>query len=325
LGQSPDDILARLGAYLADDLDQVDRLIHRALESQIVLTNEVSHYLQATSGKRLRPMLTLLASRVGGERVEAAVNAAVMVELLHVASLLHDDVIDRASLRRGRPTVNDRWGTDVAILMADYLYSRAFSIAFEKVPAVLIAELCRVTTAMCDGEMFQIEKHNQILTEQDYLYVIRCKTAELFSGCTRLGSALAGASEATTSALEHYGLEFGCAFQITDDVLDLTADPDRLGKEIGTDIACGKQTLPLIRALEKADAEDRAFLVAALNDGRASPQVVERVVKYGGIQYAMDVAQRHARQARDCLRGLPDGPSLRFFRDLTELVVNRAY
>lgn len=322
---SPDDILARLSTYLADDLEQVDRLIHRALLSQITLTNEVGRYLQAASGKRLRPMLTLLASRVGNERVEAAVNAAVLVELLHLASLLHDDVIDRASLRRGRPTVNTRWGPDVAILMADYLYSRAFSIAFEKVSPPLVVEICRVTTAMCDGEMLQIEKRDQLLTEQDYLYVIRCKTAELFSACARLGSTLAGASEATISALERYGLEFGCAFQITDDVLDLTADPDRLGKEIGTDIACGKQTLPLIRALEKADAEDRAFLIAALNDSRSPSLVVERVVKYGGIEYAMDVAQQYAKRARACLRELPEGPSLNFLRGLTELVVNRAY
>jgi octaprenyl-diphosphate synthase len=319
------DVLARLAAWLADELEQVDRLIHTAIESEVGLTNEIGRYLQTSSGKRLRPMLTLLASRIAGEQIEAALHAAAMVELIHVASLLHDDVIDRAPLRRGNPTVNAHWGNDVAILMADYIYSRAFAISFEWLPSHLMAILCRAAGGMCDGEMFQIEKRNQLLTEPDYLYIIRCKTAGLFSACTHLGGALGAGGEAANAALERYGLEFGCAFQITDDLLDLTADPRRLGKEIGTDIACGKQTLPLIHALEKADADDRAFLIAALNDGRSPEQVVERVVKYGGLEYALDVARRHARQACECLDGLPEGRALEFLRDLTTLVVNRAY
>jgi octaprenyl-diphosphate synthase len=323
--QPAGDTLGRLADYLADDLEQVDGLICAALQSEVGLTNEIGRYLRGSSGKRLRPMLTLLASRIAGERVEATVHAAAVVELLHVASLLHDDVIDRASLRRGNPTVNAHWGNDVAILMADYIYSRAFAIAFQWLPLDLIAVLCGVAGVMCDGEMFQIEKREHLLTEPDYLYIIRCKTAELFSACTRMGAALGQAGETAIAALERYGLEVGCAFQITDDVLDLTADPHRLGKEIGTDIACGKQTLPLIHAIAKANAEDRAFLVAALNNSQPSEQVVERVVKYGGIEYALATARRHARQASECLDRLPDGPALTFLRDLTELVVKRAY
>jgi len=320
-----DDLLGRLANFLAADLERVDRLIHSALESQIGLTNEIGRYLEETSGKRLRPMLTILASRLEGDAGEPAAHAAAMVELLHVASLLHDDVIDRAPTRRGRPTVNSRWGNDAAILMADYIYAHAWAIALQWLPASLLAVLCRVAAGMCDGEMFQIEKRDQILTEQDYFEIIRCKTAGLFSACTHLGAAISGASEARVAALQRYGLELGCAFQITDDILDLTGDPGRLGKEIGTDIACGKQTLPLIRALEKADGGDRAFLEAALNNTPSAAEVVERVVKYGGVDYALNVARRHAQAARECLEGLPEGPVSGFLRDLTELVVNRAY
>ena len=318
-------VLARLADFLAADLEQVDFLIHATLESQIALTNEIGRYLERTSGKRLRPMLTLLASRLEGGAGEPAIHAAAMVELLHVASLLHDDVIDRAATRRGQPTVNSRWGNDVAILMADYIYAHAWAIALEWLPAGLLEVLCRVATGMCDGEMFQIEKRDRILAEQDYFYIIRCKTAGLFSACTHLGAAVSGAGETRVAALQRYGLELGCAFQISDDVLDLTGDPRRLGKDIGTDVACGKQTLPLIRAIEKADAGDRAFLTAALTNTPATAQVVERVAKYDGIEYALTVARQHAQAARECLEGLPEGPVCEFLRDLTELVVNRTH
>lgn len=320
-----EDTLTRLTAFLADDLAAVDELIHKALESQIGLTSEIGRYLETTSGKRLRPMLTVLASQVGGQGSEKAHYAAAMVELLHVASLLHDDVIDRAPTRRGHPTVNSRWGNEVAILMADYIYAHAWAVALEWLSADLLAILCRVAAGMCDGEMFQIEKRDQLLSEQDYLFIIRCKTAGLFSASLQLGAALGGAEENAVRALERYGLEFGCAFQITDDVLDFVADPRVLGKEIGTDIACGKQTLPLIHALGKAEADDRTLLVAALNNGSPSPSAVDRVTRYGGIEYAMVVARRHAQQARACLSELPDGPVCGFLRDLTELVVNRAH
>lgn len=322
---SPDAMLARLVEFLADDLAQVDSLIRGAMESEIGLTDEIGRYLQSAGGKRLRPMLTLLAARILGGSGEKARPAAATVELLHLASLLHDDVIDHAALRRGRPTVNTQWGIDVAILMADYIYSRAWAVALDWLPAGLLAVFCRVAATMCNGEMFQIEKRDQLLTEEDYLYVIRCKTAALFSACTRVGAAIAGADERTVAALEQYGLALGCAFQITDDVLDLTADPQRLGKEIGTDVASGKQTLPLIRALEQAHPDDRAFLLDALRNGGASERVLECVVKYGGLEHALEVARRHADEARSCLDDLPHNPALDFLSDLSELVVNRAY
>ena len=321
--RSSEDILGKLSAHLADDLEAVDELIRRVLRSRVGLTNEVVDYLRATSGKRLRPMVALLASGVGGQRVDARILAAAVVELLHIASLLHDDVIDHASLRRGRATVNARWSNDVAILMADFLYSRAFSAAFEMLPPDMIAVLCDVAAVMCDGEMFQIEKNGQLLSEEDYGFIIECKTAELFSACGRLGGAISGAGEAAVDALTRYGRAFGCAFQIVDDVLDLTADPSLLGKDIGTDIACGKQTLPLIRALSKADAEDRQFLLEALTDGRNPTEVVACVSKYDGIEYAMEVARHHAVAARKAVEGLPDAVSRTYLCDLTEVVVNR--
>jgi len=321
----PGAILSQFVAYLAPDLDEVDREIREALASQVDLTAEVGEYLRESSGKRLRPILTLLAARLGGRRPEGAVQAAAMVELLHVASLLHDDVIDRASLRRGRPTVNARWGNDVAILMADYLLSRAFGLALKSLRPPLVGILCTTAAAMSEGEMFQIEKRHQLLSEDDYLFVIRCKTAELFSACARLGASLAGLDEEALEALGRYGLEFGCAFQITDDVLDLTADPKRLGKEIGTDIACGKQTLPFIRALQKANPTDREFLLAALNDGRPPAEVVRCVNKYGGIEYALEKARGFAQSARARLERLPENSTTQLLADLTRLVMERTY
>jgi octaprenyl-diphosphate synthase len=328
-------LLARLTDYLSDDLEQVHRLIQSILQSQIGLTNQVSSYIQAASGKRLRPMLALLASRLGGERVERAVPAAAMAELLHVASLLHDDVIDRAQTRRGRPTINARWGNDVAILMADYLYSRAFATALEHLTPDLIAVFIRATSAMCDGEIFQIEKRDQLLTEQDYLYIIECKTARLFAVSARVGATLAGLPPQAADALERYGLDFGRAFQITDDVLDLTADPAQFGKDIATDIASGKQTLPLIHAIRTAEPGDRDFLIQALSNGSAEAaasaqaaapsEVIARVVRYGGIDYAVELARACAARARESLNPLPPSPAADFLRDLTDLVVHRTY
>ncbi|MCX8038860.1 MAG: polyprenyl synthetase family protein [Candidatus Sumerlaeia bacterium] len=319
------DFFTRVAEYLAGDLDRVDQIIGEALQSQIGLTREVARHIEAASGKRLRPILTLLAARTGGGPSDRVCHAAAFAELLHIASLLHDDVIDAASLRRGQPTVNKRWGNDVAILMADYTYSRAWEIAHTHLPTDLMAAFCRVAAGMCDGEMFQIETRNRLLSEADHLFIIRCKTAGLFSVCAKTGAALGGMPEAAVAALERYGMEFGLAFQITDDILDFTADPRVLGKEIGTDIACGRQTLPVIRALEKADRKDREFLLAALNNGSAPQVILECVQKYGGIAYALDAARAHAQDARQALDGLPDIPARQFLIELTELVVNRAY
>ena len=321
--QSADELLAGVSAYLSDDLSQVNQLIDTALQSQIGLTNQITHHLQGSSGKRLRPMLTLLASRLGGEQVEQARFAAALVELLHVASLLHDDVIDHATVRRGQLTVNVRWGNEAAILVADYIYSHAFTTALDYLPPALLSVLTRTAADMCDGEMFQIEKRDQLLTEQDYYFIIQRKTARLFSACTRLGASLASLSDAAVGALERYGFQLGCAFQITDDVLDLVGDRSRLGKDIGTDVGCGKQTLPFIYALGKASAEDRAFLIAALSDATPPALVAERVDRYGGIAYALEAAYREAEQARRCLDEIPERPAGAFLRDLTELVVNR--
>lgn len=318
-------LLEELSAYLASDLEQVDRVLAIALDSKIGLTKEVCQYLRAASGKRLRPMLTLLASRIGGQPTEPSFRAAAMVELIHVASLLHDDVIDRAALRRGQPTVNMRWGNEVAILMADYLYSRALAIAALWLPADLLAILADVTASMCDGEIFQIQKSGELLDEDDYHYIIRCKTARFFSACMHFGAQLNDAPADVASALERYGLEFGLAFQITDDILDMMGDPRRMGKDVGTDIASGKQSLPFIYALSKADERDRDFLIAALNDGKPSHLVVECIGKYGGIEYARSVARKHAQSANQAVATLPDCEPLRFMRALTDLVVNRTY
>jgi octaprenyl-diphosphate synthase len=316
-------LIERLTSHLASDLARVDAYFQEIIDSDTELVREVGQYVRSTHGKRLRPMLAILSSRAFGYSGTDHTKVAAALELVHTATLLHDDVVDKAPLRRGMPTVNARWGDDVAILIGDYLYSSAFHLALEALPPQVIRIICKVTASMCEGELFQIEKRESLLTRDDYLRIVRSKTAFLFSACTALGSKLAGAGDAQSAMLATYGMNFGIAFQITDDTLDLVSSDDEIGKQHWADIRNGKQTLPLIHAFSVAEPEDRADLIACWNNGRETERIMGHIRKYRGIEYALDEARQFAEAAKSQLAVLPPSEALDLMRDISDYVVNR--
>ena len=311
---------------LKDELARVDTLIQGVFDSDSPLIREVGAFLSLPGGKKIRPALTILAARTCGRPSdENVMQVAAAIELVHVATLLHDDVIDKAATRRGRPSVNARWSDSIAILMADYLFSRAFDLAFATTQPQILRVLCDVTKRMCEGELFQIEKEGQILTREDYFKIIRHKTAYLFSACARLGGMVAQAEEDSIGRLGQYGLNFGMAFQITDDMLDYAADDARWGKELGADVVHGKQTLPLIYTLEVASPRDRSRLLGLLRNGRDFQTVLGQVRKYRGLDHAREVAREFAGRAAQSLEGWTGNGQAKLLRDLCDYVVARSY
>jgi octaprenyl-diphosphate synthase len=224
------DVVKRITDYLAVELDEVGAILRRSLDTESEIIREVGEYLAITPGKKLRPMLTLLTARALAPEKSAPVEVAAALEFVHVATLLHDDVIDKAETRRGRPSVNAQWGDDVAILMADFLYAGAFDLALRSLKPEVIRLICQVSQRMCEGEMLQIKLRNRTYTTSEYIEVVGRKTASLFSACTSLGALFAERSVESVAAASSFGHDFGIAFQITDDVLDFTADPAQLGQ-----------------------------------------------------------------------------------------------
>lgn len=322
------DAIRAARAELTADLAAVEREIDAVLRADTALTREVGRYVQNSQGKQLRPILTLLSAWACGRRDRAVHQTAAALEIVHNASLLHDDVIDRSALRRGRPTVNARFGDNVAILMADYLYSHAFRLALECLDPRVLQMITRVTAEMCESEMFAIEREDALLTEEDYYRIIKGKTAYLFGACCGLGAILAGRDEEVVEALTRFGLAFGLAFQITDDVLDYVAEEASFGKTVGTDIQGGRQTLPLIRALEVASEADRERMLALLHDPTVeggAPALIALVRNHGGITYALEAARRHLLEAVRGLDLLPSSEGRAALADLADYLVARTY
>lgn len=319
------ELIEEIAAHLKDEMAEVESLFDSVLDSETELICEVGRYVRSTQGKRLRPMMVILASQACGYQGSDHTKVAAALEMVHTATLLHDDVIDKAPLRRGKPTVNAKWGDDVAILIADFLYANAFTLAMQVVSPVVLSTICQVTTKMCEGEMFQIEKGDHLLTREDYLRVIRSKTAFLFSACTGLGAVLAQQGEEETLELTKYGLNFGLAFQISDDALDLVAEDEHLGKQHGTDIRNGKQTLPLIHTFEVAEPADRAELVACWNNGREPVQIMSQIRKYRGVEMALGQAREFAEDAKRHLGILKPTRASEFLVQLSDYVVDRTY
>lgn len=320
----PSNPFAAVREHCREDLDAVDHEIATVLKGEAALLNEVGDYLAASEGKKLRPVLTVLSARACGGRGTSMHKVAASMELVHTATLLHDDVIDKSSLRRGQPTINARFGDDIAILMADYLYSNAFELSLHALKPEILQMVCKVTSRMCEGELFQIEKRDALLTEYDYYKIIKAKTAYLFSACCGLGGVVSGARKARVEALGEFGLEFGLAFQVTDDILDYEADQKVFGKTIGTDITSGKQTLPFLRALAAASAADRPKLIEAIKAGDV-PVVLELVTKHGGLESARRSASEHVRKALEALDRVGRGPEIELLRAIALHVVNRSH
>jgi octaprenyl-diphosphate synthase len=288
---------------------EVDRLIRRRLGSEVLLVNQVAEHIVSGGGKRLRPMLVLLAAEAAGYRGEQHHQAAAVIEFIHTATLLHDDVVDESGLRRGRQTANALFGNAASVLVGDYLYSRAFQLMAELGRMRIMDVMADTTNQIAEGEVLQLMHiGNPDTDETAYLRVIERKTAVLFAAACRVGAILADAPKALEDALADYGMALGMAFQIADDVLDYVSDADTLGKNVGDDLAEGKPTLPLIHALHHADPEAVQTIRRVIETGGLDSldRVVRAIQDSGAIDYSVARAQSHADAAHRALAHLPD-------------------
>ena len=318
--------LPAIQALARDDMAAVDTLIRNRLASDVVLINQVAEYIVGAGGKRLRPMLLLLAAGALGHRGPDAHQLAAVVEFIHTATLLHDDVVDESDLRRGRRTANAVWGNAASVLVGDFLYSRSFQLMVELDRIEVMRILADTTNRIAEGEVLQLlHVRNPDTDEAAYLRVIERKTAVLFAAATRLGALLAGADDATCNALHDYGLNLGYAFQIADDVLDYASDAQTLGKNLGDDLAEGKATLPLIHAMAHADDTVRNRLRSAIEHGDtdALPDVVAAIQSSGGLDYSRSRADEYAQAARAALAELEDNAYVAALRGLADYAVRR--
>lgn len=298
-------------SVIAPDMREVDLFIRQRLDSGVPLIGQVSRYIITAGGKRLRPTLLLLVSGALGFTGPERFTLAAVVEFIHTATLLHDDVVDDSALRRGNATANITFGNPASVLVGDFLYSRAFQMMVDVGSMRVMSVLSEATIVISEGEVLQLmNMHNADLDEEGYLHVIRSKTAKLFEASARVGAILAGATPEIETACAHYGQALGTAFQVIDDVLDYTGDAALMGKNLGDDLREGKATLPLIAAMQRGNAEQRQVVKLAIENGDvdAIEQVVAIVRATGALDVARKAASDEAARAIAAAEQLPDGP-----------------
>jgi octaprenyl-diphosphate synthase len=298
-------------SIIAPDMREVDHVIARRLDSGVPLIGQVSRYIIAAGGKRLRPALLLLTCGALGYRGEQRFNLAAVVEFIHTATLLHDDVVDDSALRRGNATANETFGNPASVLVGDFLYSRAFQMMVDAQNMRVMEVLADATNIIAEGEVLQLmNMHNAALDEAGYLQVIRSKTAKLFEASARVGAILAGSSAEIEEACATYGQALGTAFQVIDDVLDYTGDAEVMGKSLGDDLREGKTTLPLIAAMQRGTASQKDIIKTAIETGGVSMlnQVIEIVRTTGALEVARQAATQEAQRAIAAAQQLPTNP-----------------
>jgi octaprenyl-diphosphate synthase len=311
---------------IAADMRRVDGVIRTRLGSEVTLVSQVAEYIIGSGGKRLRPALVLLSSNAAGYQGEAQYELAAVVEFIHTATLLHDDVVDASELRRGRATANAQFGNPAAVLVGDFVYSRAFQMMVNVNNMRVMQVLAEATNTIAEGEVLQLMNcHDPDVDEARYLDVIRRKTAKLFEAAARLGAVLAGSPPAVESGLAEYGTRLGTAFQLIDDVLDYSGDAETIGKSLGDDLAEGKPTLPLIRVMAAGSPEDSAIVRRAVSEGGRDdfPRVLAAVRAAGALDYARSVAAREAEAARAALAPLPPSVAKDSLLELASFSVTR--
>ena len=326
VSQKPHD---RLAAWLAEDMAQVNLLIRERMASKHApRIPEVTAHLVEAGGKRLRPLLTLAGARLCGYEGPYHIHLAATVEFIHTATLLHDDVVDESERRRGRPTANLLWDNKSSVLVGDYLFARSFQLMCETGSLRVMDILANASATISEGEVLQLTAAQDLGTTEDiYLQVVRGKTAALFSAATEVGGVIAGASEAQVKALHAYGDALGIAFQIVDDLLDYGGTADAIGKNTGDDFRERKLTLPVIKAVAKADTEERAFWVRVIEKGKQEDgdlaQALAIMARHGAMEAARADALAWAEVARQSLTVLPDHPLRGMLHDLADFVVER--
>lgn len=322
---TPNSTAAILG-LIADDMAEVDRVIGRRLDTGVPLVGEVARYIISAGGKRLRPALLLLMSGALGYAGAQRFNLAAVIEFIHTATLLHDDVVDASTLRRGRPTANESFGNPASVLVGDFLYSRAFQMMLDAHDVRVMEILADATNVIAEGEVLQLmNMHDASLDEAGYLRVIRSKTAKLFEASTRLAAVLAKVPSAVEEACATYGQALGTAFQVVDDVLDYAGDAGETGKNLGDDLREGKTTLPLILAMQRAPAAQAELIRSAIAAGDATQleHIVAIVRETGALEATHHAAAQEAQRAADALHNLSQNPHTQALLELATQLLER--
>jgi len=310
------------------DMRAVDDVIRARLGSDVLLIRQVAEYIVGGGGKRLRPLLLLLSAGAFGYHGPHRYELAAVVEFIHTATLLHDDVVDESSLRRGRATTNSLFGNATAVLVGDFVYSRAFQMMVEVNSLRVLQVLADATNVIAEGEVMQLMNcHNPDIDETGYLEVIRCKTAKLFEAATRLGAILSAAPSGEEDAIGDYGTHLGTAFQLIDDVLDYSGDQAVIGKNVGDDLAEGKPTLPLIYAIKHGSRAQADLVRRAIEHGGRDGlgAVVEAIRSTGALDYAREQARRESAAACNALARLPHSREREYLLQLANFAVTRSY
>ncbi|MGP4843801.1 octaprenyl diphosphate synthase [Marinobacter sp. 1Y8] len=316
----------RIYNTVADDFTRVNELITHRLSSDVPLVEKIAQYIVDSGGKRLRPLLVLLTARALGYQGDNHLKLAAVIEFLHTATLLHDDVVDTSDLRRGKTTANARWGNAPSVLVGDFLYSRAFQMMVELNRMPVMDVLSNATAVIAEGEVLQLmNMKNPDVPESQYMTVIHNKTAMLFEAASHAGALLADASPGDVSRLQAYGKHLGLAFQLVDDVLDYRGDAETMGKNVGDDLAEGKPTLPLIYAMANAGEDDRQLIRSAIRKGGLDQldSILAIVEKSGALDYTVERAREEALKARQCVESLPESDHKTALVLLTEVAVAR--
>lgn len=295
-------------SLVSQEQDAVDQLIRESLHSDIDLINKISEHIIKSGGKRLRPLLVLLSAKAFGYTGFAHIQLATIIELLHTATLLHDDVVDRSELRRGQSTANKIWGDHASILVGDYLYSRAFQLMVSVDSMQVMSILAKASNQMAEGEVQQLLNcHNPDIAETDYMQVIHNKTGTLFSAAAQMGPVLTGGLSSVIEAMSHYGAHLGNAFQLVDDALDYSASSEQMGKNLGDDLMEGKPTLPFIRALNQVNVQEKEILRTAMQEGKAHNilDIIKMITSTNAIAYTYQAAEKQALAAKQYLEHVP--------------------
>jgi len=328
IANDPGEGFEQIRGLVKDQVDAVDQLILRELSSDVLLINQIGRYIVNSGGKRLRPLLHLLASRALGYQGDHHITLAAVIEFIHTATLLHDDVVDESDLRRGQDTANAVWGNAASVLVGDYLYSSAFEMMVRLQRMRVMEVMARTTTAIAEGEVLQLlNVNNPATTEEKYLEVIWRKTAILFSAAAQLAAVVAGSDAAMEDNLARYGMHLGAAFQLIDDALDYKADPEELGKNLGDDLAEGKPTLPLIYAMQQGSSAQAAVIRKSIEDGNreAFAEVYKIVESTDAIAYTERRATEEANKAIGALSAIAPSRYKDAMMALAEFSVQRSF
>ncbi len=324
------DLYKELLAPIKDKLDAVEDEISRELTSDISVISNMYEYLARTKGKRIRPALFLLCADLLKVESDQKIPLATVLEFLHTATLIHDDIIDTSDKRRGKATLNSIWGNELTVLLGDYLYLRAVAVALEAKRFNILEILTEITLKLIEGEMIQLDKRGDMtISEEKYLEIVQCKTAFLFSGCGRIPAALAAASESATQAVSAYCFNMGISFQMADDILDFTSEEKILGKPVASDLSEGTVTLPVLYALQSANQNESKIIQEIMGKNNVTKEKRSRLLeilnKYGCIDRARSLAEDFSNKAVNSLDEFPDSHTKSILTQLPVIVIERSY